>query len=162
MKQNPPVIQIRMAVPDDSSSVVSVLYESFIEYASAYSPEAFTATTPTSDQIHNRMSEGPVWVALQGDAVVGTVSAFPKGEGLYIRSMAVLPTARGQGIGELLLRYAESFASAHGCKYLFLSTTPFLIRAIRLYEQYGFRRSSEGPDDLYGTPLFTLVKTLAS
>jgi short-subunit dehydrogenase len=40
-----------------------------------------------------------------------------------------------------------------------LSTTP-LTRAISLYEQYGFRRSDEGPNNLFGTPLFTMVKVL--
>jgi GNAT superfamily N-acetyltransferase len=108
----------------------------------------------------NRIDEGPVWVALRDGAIVGTVSALPKGEALYVRSMAVLPTARGHGIGELLLERVESFALEHGYKRLFLSTTPFLDRAIRLYEHWGFRRSDEGPHDLFGTPLFTMVKTL--
>jgi hypothetical protein len=43
---------------------------------------------------------------------------------------------------------------------LFLSTTPFLTHAIVLYEGLGFQRSNEGPHDLFGTPLFTMVKTL--
>ena len=75
--------------------------------------------------------------------------------------MAVLPTARGQGVGELLFRHVESFASAQGHKRLFLSTAPFLARAIRRYENLGFQRSSEGPHDLFGTPLFTMLKSLS-
>ncbi|MGH9427851.1 MAG: GNAT family N-acetyltransferase, partial [Terriglobia bacterium] len=55
--------------------------------------------TPTSEQVQSRMMEGPVWIALHNDAVVGTASAVARGEALYIRSMAILPTARGQGIG---------------------------------------------------------------
>lgn len=43
-----------------------------------------------------------------------------------------------------------------------LSTTPFLARAIRLYEQSGFQPTTEGPSDLFGTPLFTMVKTLGA
>jgi ribosomal protein S18 acetylase RimI-like enzyme len=43
---------------------------------------------------------------------------------------------------------------------MFLSTTPFLIGAISLYERAGFRRTGEGPHDLFGTPLFSMEKVL--
>jgi ribosomal protein S18 acetylase RimI-like enzyme len=151
-----------MAVPEDAPSIASVLHESFIEYKSRYTQEGFAATTPASDQIQNRMKEGPVWVVLHNNAIVGTVSVVPKGEALYVRGMAILPAARGQRIGELLLRQVEGFASEQGFKRLFLSTTPFLNRAIQLYEHYGFRRSREGADNLFGTPLFTMEKILES
>ena len=79
---------------------------------------------------------------------------------LLFRGMAVLPSSRGFHLGELLLKQAEDFALAHNCKRLVLSTTPFLLRAIRLYERAGFKRTAEGPHDLFGTPLFTMVKDL--
>jgi ribosomal protein S18 acetylase RimI-like enzyme len=160
MEQNIPGIRIRMAVPADAPSIASVLHESFIEYESLYTQEGFAATTPASDQIQNRIEECPVWVALQGDVIVGTVSVVPEGEALYVRGMAILPAARGQRIGGLLLRQIEGFATEHGFQHLFLSTTPFLNHAIQLYERYGFKRSSEGPDNLFGTPLFTMEKIL--
>jgi len=152
-------IQIRMAL-EDTAAIASVLYQSFAEYKPLYTDEAFAATAATSDQIQQRMSEGPVWVALQNETIVGTVSAVSKGHDLYIRGMAILRTARGQGIGELLLNEIESFARRQSYQRLLLSTTPFLTRAIRLYERTGFRRSSEGPQDLCGTPLFSMVKVL--
>ena len=151
---------VRLAVFDEASSIASILYQSFVEYESLYTPEAFAATTPTSEQIQNRFDEGPVWIALQRDTIVGTVAAAPKDGGMYVRSMAILPTARGQGIGRVLLEQVERFASESGQRRLFLSTTPFLLRAIRLYEQFGFRRSGEGLQDLFGTQLFTMVKPI--
>lgn len=160
MRPDKPHIRIRKAAPDDAGRVALVLHESFVEHVSSYTDEAFAATTPASDQIRSRIDEGAVWVALQDDVVVGTVSAAPRGESVYVQSMGVLPAARGQRVGELLLKEAESLALTHGCKRLFLSTTPFLSRAIRLYERCGFRRSGEGPHDLFGTPLFTMEKIL--
>jgi GNAT superfamily N-acetyltransferase len=153
-------IQVRMALPDDCAQLVSVLAESFVEYESFYTPGAYSATIPTQDKVQSRLNEGPTWVALRNEAVVGTVSAVPKGDALYVRGMAVLPAARGLGIGEILLIHVESYASAHGYKRLTLSTTPFFSHAIHLYENFGFRRSNEGPQDLFGTPLFMMSKTL--
>ena len=136
--------------------------DSFIEYKPLYTEQGFAATTPASEQINDRMNEGPLWVALDGNTIVGTVSAVPKGESLYIRGMGITPAARGQRLGELFLRQLENFAAERGFKRLFLSTTPFLHRAIRLYENYGFIQTSEGPHDLFGTPLLTMEKPLAS
>ena len=92
--------------------------------------------------------------------IVGTVGAVAAVESLYVRCMAVSAAARGYRIGDLLLREIEHYAVVRGYKLLILSTTPFLHRAIRLYERYGFRRSDEGAHDLHGTPLFTMVKML--
>lgn len=101
-----------------------------------------------------------MWVALRDNKIVGTVSVVPKDGSLYIRGMAILPAARGGRIGELLLKQIESFAVEHSYQRLSLSTTPFLSRAIRLYEKFGFRRNGEGPHDLFGTPLVTMEKIL--
>jgi putative acetyltransferase len=155
MERSESSIQIRIALPEDASSIATVLQQSFVEYESSYTPEGFAATTPTRDQILSRMTEGPVWVAEHDDLVLGTASVVPEGDSLYIRGMV-----RGHGIGELLLRHVESYARARDHKRLYLSTTPFLSRAIRLYERFGFRRSSEGPHELFGTPLFTMEKAV--
>jgi GNAT superfamily N-acetyltransferase len=154
------LIQVRRASLEDAGSISSVLYESFLEYEAAYTPEAFQATTPSAGQIERRMEAGPAWVAVWDGQVVGTVSAVAKGTALYIRSMAILPSARGQGLGSRLMVYVEEYASENGLERMWLSTTPFLARAIRLYESCGFQRSEVGPHDLHGTPLFTMVKTI--
>jgi GNAT superfamily N-acetyltransferase len=160
MEQSQPSISIRMARASDAAAIASAILQSFAEYQAAYTPAAFAATTPTADTIEGRLREGPVWAACRRGAIVGTVSAVSRGAGCYIRSMAIVPAARGAGLGRLLLQHVEEFAAAQGHTYLLLSTTPFLARAIRLYEQAGFRRSEDGPRDLFGTALFTMVKPL--
>lgn len=154
-------IRIRVASPDEAQAISKVLLDAFEEYRAAYSDQAFAATTPTSEQVAIRMSEGPIWVALLEDVIIGTVSAVSKNEGLYVRGMAITPEARGKSVGNLLLESVERYARSCGYRHLTLSTTPFLARAIRLYERWGFTRSGEGPHDLYGTPLFTMVKKIA-
>ena len=155
-----PNITIRFAATGDARAIASLLHESFLDYEPLYTLEGFAATAITSEQIVARMGEGPVWVAMRAEEIVGTASVVAKGESLYIRGMAVLPLARGQRIGELLLTHIEEFARTEGFSRLFLSTTPFLNRAIRLYERFGFRRTSEGPHELFGTPLFTMERPM--
>jgi N-acetylglutamate synthase-like GNAT family acetyltransferase len=157
-----PDTQIRLATSADTPAIHELLHESFIEYRTLYTAEAFAATTPASAQLDERMSEGPIWVAIRDGVLVGTVSVVERGDSLYIRGMAVLPQARGHSVGLALLQHVEAFAFAHGFKRLFLSTTPFLSRAIRLYEHFGFARTDEGPQDLFGTPLFTMEKMLTA
>ena len=151
---------IRRASAADAPTIAGVLAAAFAEYAPLYTPDGLAATTPPADLIRARLEEGPIWVAVQEDAIVGTVGAVRRGEALYVRSMAVLPTARGNRIGEALLYEVEAFARAAGAISLLLSTTPFLARAIRLYEQWGFGFTDTGPHDLFGTPLLTMVKPL--
>ena len=153
-----PNITIRFGTARDARAIASLLLESFVEYEPLYTPEGFAATAITSEQIIARMGEGPVWVAVRGEKIVGTVSVVAKAGSLYIGGMAVLPTARGERIGALLLTNVEEFARTEGFSRLSLSTTPFLDRAINLYERFGFRPTLEGPHDLFGTPLFTMAK----
>jgi|SRR5437773_1262464 len=153
-------IQIRLAIADEAESIAWVLHKAFIEYESLYTPAAFALTTPAPAEIEQRWNEGPVWSALKNGRLVGTVAAVAKGDALYIRSMAVVPSARGQGIGKILLAEVESFARAGGFQRMLLSTTPFLDDAIRLYARFGFERTPDGPHDLAGTPLFTMEKEL--
>ena len=153
-------INVRRATTADLSEIATLMHESFVEYRSLYTEEAFLATTPNAEQLAVRMTQGPVWVAEYDRVLVGTVSVVPRGDDLYIRGMAVLPRARGVQLGQLLLDQVEQFAREQNHARLVLSTTPFLHRAIRLYERAGFQRTDEGPRDLFATPLFTMVKAL--
>jgi GNAT superfamily N-acetyltransferase len=151
-------IEIRLASLEDASAIAAVLHEAFVEFKPFYTDGGFAATTPNPEQIQQRMREGPVWVAMRGGVLLGTVAALVKAESVYVRGMAVLPSSRGSGAGTALLRQVEDWAITQACPRLLLSTTPFLSSAIRLYERYGLRRTDEGPHELLGTPLFTMEK----
>ncbi|MGB7603493.1 MAG: GNAT family N-acetyltransferase [Candidatus Sulfotelmatobacter sp.] len=155
-----PQPEIRRAEPEDAPAIANLLRESFAAFEPLYTAGGFSATTPTAQKVLERIQEGAVWVALRNAEVLGTVAIVVKGKAGYIRGMAVLPSARGTGIGAKLLQHVENWASEAQCVRLFLSTTPFLSEAICLYERFGFRRADAGPNDLFGTPLFTMEKTI--
>ncbi len=152
-------MQIRRAAERDADAVARVLRDAFAEFERLYTHGGFAATTPVAERIRERLAEGPTWIADDG-GVVGTVAAVEQRGGVYVRSMAVAPEARGRRIAFHLMRQLELFALAKNAPRMFLSTTPFLFDAIRLYESLGFRRTGEPPHDLLGTPLVTMAKRL--
>lgn len=156
-------MEIRFASPDEAEEIAKILREAFAESEKFYTPEAFAATTPNTEEIRKRFDdEGAIWTALKNKRTVGTVSVVAEGERLYIRSMAILPSAQGVGIGRKLLETIENFAVENQFKSLFLYTTPFLSGAIRLYEQSGFVRGDDSSaDEFFGTAGFAMEKKLS-
>jgi N-acetylglutamate synthase-like GNAT family acetyltransferase len=153
-------IFIREANAMDCETIAQLLYDSFLEIKSVYTPGGFTATVLDPEKVKARLHEGPVWIAVAGQTIVGTVSAIIKPTGLYMRGMAVDPASRGQRVGKLLLETVESYANQNQCTRIYLSTAPYLLNAITLYEKSGFIRNDDPPFELFGTPLFTMEKKL--
>lgn len=131
-------LEVRLAVPDEAPAIAELLFEAFGEFKSEYTPGAFEYTTPNADLVRSRFDEGPIWVAMDGDSMIGTVSGLPEDERFYIRSMAVKPTAQGRGIGQRLLEILEAFARDAEFERMYLYTTHVLPAAKRLYEKNGF------------------------
>ena len=85
---------------------------------------------------------GMVFVALDGDAVVGTAAMIRVTPGRYeLAKMAVAATHQRRGIGELLGVACTTYAAEKGVRTVFLETNSSLDGAIRLYERLGFRQA---------------------
>ena len=156
-----PIVRIRRANQRDAAEIELLIREAFLEHEPAFTPEAFITAMPGKPEIEKRIEDWAVWIAVTANAIVGTVSAQARGRRLQIRTMAVHPSMRGHGIGKLLLARVEHFAYAHGYKRLSLNTTPFMNRAIRLYEAFGFRFSGSKWNWL-GTWCRPMTKKLAA
>ena len=153
-------ITIRRANEDDTSQIRLVLRESFLEFKSLYTEEAISATVATEEKLKLRLGLGPMWVACDNNKIIGSASCVEKTDELFIQGMGVLPAYRGQQIGYRLLIEIEKYARTRGISMLKLSTTPYLLLARNLYENFGFRIVNEGPYHLFRTPLFTMRKQL--
>ncbi len=116
-------------------------------FEAEYTPGAFEYTTPSTEVVRSRFEEGPVWVAMDGNAMIGTVSGLPEPDRFYVRSMAVRPDAQGLGIGQGLLEPLEAFARDKGFERMYLYTTYVLPGAKRLYEKNGFHILRETPPE---------------
>ena len=133
-------LEVRLAGPGDEATVSRLLLEAFEPYRREYTAGGFADTTASADVVRQRFEIGRVWLAFDGDEAVGTVTALPAetGEGVYIRSMAVTPSAQGRGVGQKLLETIEADARVRGETRLHLYTTFVLPAAQPLYEKNGF------------------------
>ncbi len=151
---------IKYAAKQDAELVTRVLSEGFQEFKAVYTKKAYNATVISPEEVIDRLEQGTVWIYWLNDKPVGTVSGKILQEIFYIQGMAVLPEARGQKIGFALLKTIELFAKKQGCNKLLLNTTPYLKQAIKLYERFGFEIINKPPYELFGTPLFNMMKII--
>ena len=79
-------------------------------------------------------------VALDDEALVGCAAVQRHGHAGLLRSVAVAPEARGQGLGRRLVTSAETAAAAEGLHALYLLTTT----ARPFFESLGYRAVARG------------------
>lgn len=92
-------------------------------------------------------------VAENDRGIIGTVLLYPAGTQVHgpdgksiglqvpeVRLLAVLPTARGQGVGVALMQECIRRARQSGAAALGLHTTDMMNVAMRMYENMGFMR----------------------
>jgi ribosomal protein S18 acetylase RimI-like enzyme len=84
---------------------------------------------------------GEIFFVVEGEEVLGTCALILHEPGVFeIAKMAVSPSARGRGYGDLLMDATVEFARrARAAKVIIVSNT-VLTPAIRLYEKHGFVR----------------------
>lgn len=102
--------------------------------------------------VASRVAHATVLVAVDGDRVVGCVTAvdgqgpyaeFPDADAAGIRMLAVAPEAQGRGIGAALVRACLDRARAAGRARVVLHSEELMAAAQRLYEREGFARAPE-------------------
>ena len=82
---------------------------------------------------------GHIWLAKDGEQVVGTAAIMNEGHGHYeLAKMAVVPAYQGKGISKLLIETCIAKAKEIKAKKLLLFSNHQLLAALKLYEKYGF------------------------
>lgn len=115
----------------------------------------------TAESLAAKAAGETLFVALDGEELVGCVFAAPRGEALYIGKFAVSPTRQGEGIGARLLREVESFAKRRGIELLELDTRIELHENHATFAALGFSKIAEGAHPGYThTTFITMRKRL--
>jgi [ribosomal protein S18]-alanine N-acetyltransferase len=80
-----------------------------------------------------------VFVALEGNTIIGYIDFWITFETGQINNVAVHPKLRNKGIGRLLIKDALGRMEQGGCERITLEVRVSNIPAIRLYESFGFK-----------------------
>jgi GNAT superfamily N-acetyltransferase len=84
-------------------------------------------------------SGGQIFFVVEGDAVLGTCAVLRHSASeVEIAKMAVAPSARGRGLGDLLMEASLEFARETGASKVSIVSNTVLAPALRLYRKHGF------------------------
>ena len=154
---------IRAANFQDGPAILKCLASAFEPYRTTYSPGAWLDTVLSPETLDQRLSSMTVLVGVSPqEGIVGTIacSLVDASEG-HLRGMAVMPAWQGKGVAEALLQAAEAELISRKCESITLDTTEPLQRAMRFYEQHGYRRTGR-VTDFFGMRLHEYVKETRS
>ena len=118
-------------------------------YSSYASRMGDISLPPLETDYASEIENYPTWVAeLDGEIVAGLIMAFDK-DAASISNVAVHPNAQGQGLGRILLDFAEQQARIKGYSQLALATHVLLTENISLYEHLGWKISGRDQTRVY-------------
>jgi len=149
-----PELVIRDARPADQEAIREITLAAYQEYADRMS-EFWTRYRQNILTTLADATPAEQLVAERDGVVVGTVLLFPaRGDAdrvtaawhahwPEVRLLAVLPTARGLGVGRALMEECARRAHRSGADALTLHTMDLMRAAVRLYEGMGFARAPE-------------------
>lgn len=141
---------VRDAVPADRKAIAEI-YRTLFEAMSNLQPQYIQAAEQDPDFILKIITESKkdILVAQCGVQLLGFALVLMTHTPSYrcfvphpyadLLDLAVLPDARGNGLGTLLLQAVKGWAKAYGADYLELDALSNNQGAIRLYEREGFR-----------------------
>jgi len=143
------MIHLRPANPDDVAAITACVHEAFQPYVARIGrPPA-----PMRVDYARVIAERSVFVAEREHAVVGVLVLTTTAEGFLLENVAVSPEHRGQGVGRLLLEFAEAEARRLGHRSIYLYTHEKMTEARALYARIGYaeydRRTEDGYARIY-------------
>lgn len=145
------VLTFRTATLSEGEEVVRVIRAAFTPYlralGRAFPADGSAEYAEERERFAADLERGDIYVALDGERIVGAVRTKPKKNDLYIQTVAVDPSRQGTGVGSWLLQRIDEVARAKGLGSLSLETAEMAVANIRLYQRHGFAIVSRGPPD---------------
>lgn len=151
-------VTVRRARPEEYAAGGALTVAAYAQYRRLLTADQWEQYRIDLADLAGRAARGTVFVALEGEALVGVVTYYhhahqPRGDWWwwpadygYIRALAVDPAARGRGIGRALMLACFDEARATGATGIALNTAPVMSAATSLYETLGFRMLEPAED----------------
>lgn len=132
---------LRRATADDAAALT-------ICVAAAYAPFVHLGLPPVTEGIAEDIAMHHVWVAEQGDKVVGGI-VLVLGDCAHIANLAVHPEAGGRGVGGALMARAVQAAGNAGYRKMRLATHVAMTATQAFYRRCGWTETGRDGNKVY-------------
>ena len=123
-------LDVRYATPDDVAVVAEITDMAYGRYV----PMLGRKPQPMTADYREMVTQHDVWLLTLSERPVGVLVLIREEEALLIYSIAVCPESQGQGLGALLLRFAEAQAERAGPMNYFTQRCAGLRISLRLWD----------------------------
>jgi len=138
---------VRPAVGGDVAAVKALVDKAYEHYVERIG----VRPAPMDNDHAAQVAAGQVFVV--GTPLIGALVLVAAQDHLYVDSVAVDPAHQGEGLGRLLLEYAEEHARALGLPEIRLLTNAKMWENQRIYPKLGYevveRRIDQGRDRVF-------------
>ena len=115
----------------------------------------------TPELLRTKARAETIFLAFQGERLVGCVALDDRGDSLYLGKLAVDPDVQGHGIGRRLLDAAEQFARAKGRQTIELQTRVELTGNHKTFARLGFVETGRTAHPGYDRPTSITMRKMA-
>jgi ribosomal protein S18 acetylase RimI-like enzyme len=138
---------IRVATPADLEAIIACAEQAFADTMQIESGAGECANDDLLEQIHGRNLH--VLSSRAGARIVGYIALLPVADHLFVDSIAVLPEYQGEGLGTLMLVFAEQEAFRLGLKSVRLFTKLKAADSFAFYQYRGYTETGRCDNDGY-------------
>ena len=145
---NPTQDAVREATASDLPEIVSLINR-------AFEVERFFKAGDRTDAetVRQNMRDGKFLVLREGELMIACVWMKITGDRAYLGTLSVDPSRQKSGIGARMMREAESYARANGCRALDIRIVNLRTELPAIYRKFGFVET--GTEVLQDTEKFT-------
>jgi GNAT superfamily N-acetyltransferase len=152
-------VRLARATRDDAVLVHRLTQAAYAEYRGVLDPPSGVDREGVAD-VERALDDGGAVLAWIGDTAVGAVRFHHAADHLAVERLAVIPTARGQGIARGLLAWLEELARQSHLSEVHLGVRLSLPRNVDLYQRLGYTMRRVHPYPEGADTWAVLVKTV--
>jgi predicted N-acetyltransferase YhbS len=99
----------------------------------------------TVEEVLDSLRTGAFFVAENNGEMVGCVYVEPRGERAYLGLLSVDPDKQQRGMGSRLMRAAEDFCVAAGCRLMDIKIVNLRTELPSYYRKFGYSETGSSP-----------------
>jgi ribosomal protein S18 acetylase RimI-like enzyme len=144
-------MMIRPARPDEGPALSAIVDAAY----ALYIPRIGAKPGPMLEDYADLCARGLAFVLERNGAVLGLLVLIDRADHLLLDNIAIAPEAQGQGLGKILMAFAEEEAKRRGFSEIRLYTHLKMTENIALYPRLGYTETHRARQAGFDRVFFT-------